>query len=115
RQVVARRAPEAAGGEGTGLRSEGGKRNQSRLRKPAWPVRPADARLRTREKLWNPAAPADRYHLALGGQTARGVQRWHHKIQGRALTAVAVEGDLRRENRTWRREQPGRVEPCWQG
>ena len=79
RQILARRAAEAADGEGAGLCAEGRQGDQPGVRKPARAVRPGDPRRRTRKALRHSAAPADRHDLALGGQAARGVRRRHHQ------------------------------------
>src|SRR3982075_2703935 len=50
----------------------------------------------------------------LGGEAPRGIRRGHHEIYRRSAAALSAEADLRRENRAWRREQPGRREPCRQ-
>ena len=115
RQILARRAAEAADGERAGLCLEGRQGNQPGLREPARPVRSGHPRRRTRKALRRPAAASDRHDFALGGQAARGIRRRHHQIHRRSHAAVAAEADLHLQDRARRREQPGRVEPCRQG
>ncbi len=90
RQILARRAAEAADGERAGLCAEGRQGDQPGLREPARPVRSDDVRRRTGKALRHSAAAADRHALALGGQAARRVRRRHHQIHRRADAAVAA-------------------------
>ncbi len=59
--------------------------------------------------------PKRRLTGTVGGQAPRGIRRRHHQIHRGADAAVAAEADLRRQDRTRRREQPGRRQPRWQG
>jgi len=53
--------------------------------------------------------------VAVGGQTAAGVQRRGRTLHRDAAISLHAEPDRHRQNRAGRRKQPGHLSPGWQG
>ena len=110
RQVVARRAAEATDRIAADLCAGSRRRGQPDLR-----IARSGCFARStmgavpREDLQYPAAAFDRHLLALGGEAARSF-RWRPvEVQRRQDLSLEAAPNLRREDRTGRRQQPGHL------
>ena len=111
RQVLDRRAPEAADGAQADLRAQGlaGQRVSAR------PVRAGPVRRGARVRLRHPAALPHRHHVALGDQAPAGIRRRHFQVPRGARAALGAAPDRDLQDRTGRREQPGHLHAGRQG
>ncbi len=87
RQVVDRRAAEAADGAGALLRDQG----LAGERVAAGPVQQRRRRAAARAAVRHPAALPAAHHVALGREAARGIRRRHPQVPGRQALPVDPE------------------------